>query len=337
MKHWIVICGLAVCAAARGADFVIGISVDGLGSSYLQQALDADEVPHLKRLLEEGAGTLNARTDFFMSVTLPNHTAMLTGRPVRGDDGHGYTNNVDPKDGEIIHSIKGSYVASVFDVAHDNGLKTGLWTTKSKFSLYSDSYDATNGAADKMGADNGRDKLDAFVHKPDCTTLMDDYIEAVKGAPLGFAFVHFGDPDAAGHKHGWGGAEYRGALKKVDDCIRRIVEMVENVPAYKGRTVVILTADHGGFQKGHSDAKNPLNYTIPFLTWGAGITKADLYQLNSKTRTSPGEGRPSFEDAGQPIRNGDLGNLALSELGLPAIPGARINAKQDLRVRAAKP
>lgn len=333
MKRMLLALSVACCAAARGAEFVIGISVDGLGSTYLQQALDAGDVPHLKRLLAEGAGTLNARTDYFMSVTLPNHTAMLTGRPVRGDDGHGYTNNVDPKDGEIIHSIKGSYVASAFDVAHDNGLRTGLWTTKTKFSLYSDSYDATHGAADKTGADNGRDKVDLFAHATDCTKLTDDFIERVKGAPCGFAFVHYGDTDAAGHKYGWGGAEYRTALKNVDDCLRRIFEMIENVPAYEGRTTVILTADHGGKDKGHSDAKLPLNFTIPFLTWGAGIAKAELYQLNAAARTSPGEARPSFDDARQPIRNGDLGNLALSELGLPAIPGSRINAKQDLRVR----
>lgn len=337
MKRTLLILAVASCVAARAAEHVIGISVDGLGSTYLQEMLNAGMLPNFKRLQDEGAGTLNARTDYFMTITLPNHTAMLTGRPVEGADGHGWTANKDPAPGRTLEHNKGSYVASVFDVAHDHGLRTGLWTAKTKFSLFDISYDEDNGAADATGADNGCDKLDVFVCEPASGKLTGDFIAAMTSRPCRFAFVHFGAPDAAGHAHGWGSPEYRAALRDVDACLGRILALVADDERLRNRTVVILTSDHGGTAKGHSNAALPVNYTIPFYAWGAGVARADLYDLNRETRASPGVDRPDYDARVQPVRNGDLGNLALGELGLGPIPGSRVNAKQDLRIRAAGP
>ena len=54
--------------------------------------------------------------------------------------------------------------------------------------------------------------------------------------------------------------------------------------------------------------------------------------MTSTPRTEPGASRPEYSYEGQPIRNGDTGNLALRLLGLGPIPGSAINAKQDLRI-----
>lgn len=61
---------------------------------------------------------------------------------------------------------------------------------------------------------------------------------------------------------------------------------------------------------------------------------SDFYALNTASRTDPGRGRPDYNAASQPIRNGDSGNLALSLLGLPPVPGSSSNAAQDLVVSA---
>lgn len=337
MKHPVLAFGLIWCLAAHGAECVIGISIDGLGANHFQDAIDRGEAPHLKRFQDEGSGTIDARTDYFMTITLPNHTSMLTGRPVNGSDGHGWTDNTDPTNHATLHRHKGAYVASVFDVAHDSGLRTGLWSTKTKFSLFADSFNAENGALDTNGTDQGRNKIDVFKHRTSCTNLADDFIATMRSSPCQFAFVHFGDTDVAGHAKGWGGPEYRAALKSIDACVGRIMELIRTDGRYKDKTVLVLTSDHGGRDKGHSDAKLPANHTIPFFVWGAGVKKTDLYEINSGCRFPPKNTRPSFQDAEQPIRNGDLGNLALSELGLGPIPGSRINARQDLRIRAANP
>ena len=94
--------------AARDAEYVIHVSVDGMGASYLQALIDAGQVPTFKRIQSEGAWTNNARTDFDYTVTLPNHTCMITCRPVfdktgaeAAFPGHQWVNNGEPGDSDL--------------------------------------------------------------------------------------------------------------------------------------------------------------------------------------------------------------------------------------------
>ncbi len=80
------------------------------------------------------------------------------------------------------------------------------------------------------------------------------------------------------------------------------------------------------------NATAPVNYTIPLFAWGEGVDAgADLYDLNA-SRVDPGTGRPDDDVPGQPLRNGDVANLALDLLGLPPVPGSLFNADQALRL-----
>jgi predicted AlkP superfamily pyrophosphatase or phosphodiesterase len=328
---------IAVSAAvAAPAEYVIQISVDGLGSGYLQAMLDEEQLPTFKRLQAEGAYTHNARTDSDFTITLPNHTCMVTGRPVRDRGaivGHEWTLNTDPGE-RTLHSNRHDYVASAFDVAHDAGLRTAVFASKSKFSLYDQSYDERHGAPDKTGDDNGRDKVDLYV-RAGCEEMTDRFIEEMKADPFNYAFVHFADTDSAGHSKKWGSPEYKEAMRKVDGLLGRILELTDSDERLRGKTAIIISADHGGIDYNHGFNTNPLNYTIPFYVWGAGVKATDdLYSLNQSSRVDPQTSRPEYADqAGQPIRNGDGGNLALSLLGLGPIPGSLINAQQDLKVQ----
>ena len=325
-------------AWAQTVSYVIDISVDGLGSSYLQALVNANQVPNFKRFQTEGAWTNNARDDYYSTETLPNHTTMVTARGVQDTGsilGHRWTGNSDPAFGQTIHNNfgVGAYVAGVFDVAHDNGLRTAMYASKSKFSLFDTSYNATYGAPDVTGPDNGRDKIDVYYNNSNTTTMTTSFIAAMNSNPYQYSFLHYTDPDTAGHGSGWGSTAYNNSVKAVDGYLGSIFNLVETNAALKDKTVIILTADHGGTGTGHGTPSVALNYTIPFFVWGPGVLEdTDLYSLNPTSRLDPGTGRPLYSAAVQPIRNGDMGNLSLDLLGLGSIPGSTLNFDQSLVV-----
>lgn len=343
-RAWTLLAGLLLVVAASQSlaanvsNYVVEISVDGLGSKYLQPLIEKNEAPNFKRFQTEGAWTNNARNDEDVTVTLPNHTTMITARNVKGDEGHHWTKNTDPKKGQTLQSNRGFYLCSVFDVAHDHGLKTALYTGKTKFSLFAVSYDATNGAEDVSQPSHGRNKIDSFVYDKNSSSLTSRFLTAMAEKPSQYTFVHYADPDAVGHKYGWGSEEYLDAICRIDGHLGKIFRLVATDPRLRGKTTIILTADHGGRYRDHSKNIDPAVYTIPFYAWGRGVAVGkDLYELNAATRKNPGEGHPLHTDAVQPIRNGDGVNLALKLLGLGPIPGSTINPRQDVAVDAVKP
>jgi hypothetical protein len=321
---------------ARGADFVIHISVDGLRPDYLQTLVDGGQAPNFKRFQTEGAWTNNARTDYTHTNTLPNHTSMLTGRPVSLPSGmpamtqHGFTLYVDPDESTTLHNFTDPdwYKASAFDVVHDAGMSTALYASKNKFVIYEQSYDATHGAAHA----NGRDKIDAFANPEVTATMQNQLLAGLAANHFSYTFVHYADADDAGHGVGWGTPAWNTAVTTIDGYLGQLFEAIEEDSVLAGKTAIVLSADHGGNGTSHSTATLATSYTIPFYAWGAGVAHGDFYALNAGVRTSPGTGRPDYNAAGQPIRNGDGGNPALALLGLPAIPGSLINKTQTLRV-----
>ncbi len=326
-------------ASAETCKFFVEISVDGLGSVYLQPMIERDELPNFKRFQTEGAWTNNARNDDDVTVTLPNHTTMMTGRSVKGPGGHDWTKNTDPSRGETLHNQKrhdGTYIASVFDVAHDHGLRTVLMSGKTKFSLYRDSYDAAHGAACAGKPNYGRNKIDCFVYDKSCESMTTRFVAAMKEKPFQYAFLHYADPDAVGHAHGWGSDAYQQAIRKVDAQLGRLFQLIECSGQLRGKTTIFLSADHGGKDHNHANNLLPEVYTIPVYVWGCGAAVGkDLYQLNVATRRDPGNGHPLHTDPVQPIRNGDGANLALKLFGLGPIPGSTINHEQDLTIGRA--
>lgn len=307
-------------ALAQPVRQVIVVSVDGLRGDAVA-ALGPDLLPTLHRFRAEGAWTDNARSDADYTVTLPNHVAMITGRPTRGAEGHGWSGNGTPGPNETVHGRKGVYVPSVFDLVHGRGLGSALYAGKGKFVLFEQSYG---------------DAIADFVIDRDTEALLNAYLVALERERFAFSFVHLRDPDGAGHDRGFTpepGSAYAESLARVDAQLARLLATIEANEALRGTTTLILTSDHGGRGSGHGRADHPDNYVIPFYLWGAGIGRGDLYALNRDRRADPASDRVPFDAPLQPIRNGDAANLALQLLGLPPLPGSSIGVDLPLRTR----
>ena len=298
---------------------VILISVDGLRADAITR-LGPEKAPVFHEIMRTGASTLNARTDFYHTETMPGHLCLLTGLPSEGDKGHQYKQN--DYDGRSVHEVKGSYVPVIFDVLKENGVSVGFFAAKTKFMLYPKSYEG------KIGS--------AFIVERKDSVVLEAFLKQLGDVPPKFIFYHFNGPDRAGHIDRWDiglDSSYMKAVREVDSEIGVILQAVRNHPDLAQKTAVIITADHGGTGHSHFNPADARNYTIPFLVWGEGIAAgADLYAINQPARKDPGSDRVPYDAPGQPIRNGDAANLALSLLGLPPIPGSVINAKQDLNV-----
>ena len=298
---------------------VLAISLDGLRPDAITKPGE-EGTPNLHRLMAQGAYTLNARTAFESTRTLPNHTGMLTGRGVASKIGHSVTFNND--DGETLTDTHGAYVPGMFDVAHDHGRQTAFFAEKDKFHYLMRSWDAEHGRRDVIGPDNGRDKTDIDRVGP-----AEQLVPAVEAALLDgrtdLIFLHLKAPDEAGHADEWMSSEYFEAVTADDAHVGEILAVVDAHPALAKRLTILLTSDHGGEEDEttHYDIDDPQNYQIPFMVWGRGVPRgADLYELNPQRR-DPGAARPEYTGP-QPVRNMDIANASLRLLGLPPIAAA---------------
>ena len=91
-------------------------------------------------------------------------------------------------------------------------------------------------------------------------------------------FIHLPDVDSAGHLTGWMSAGQLLALSLTDGVVGQIVAAL-NTRGYLDKTLLILTADHGGHDNLHG-TDVPEDMTIPWLAVGPGVAPGTALQSN---------------------------------------------------------
>jgi len=221
--------------------YVIHISVDGLHVEAPRTLVAKGVGPNFQRLYEEGSFTEDARTDYDSTVTTPNHTTMLTGRPVNnwpGKPGHLWGNNdthtwdrwgltihmphiigqfYGPGPGEIFvysnaqyyadtgpNKTNYSYVSSVMDVVADSGKRTCMVYGKDRILALQRSCGPVYGRrAPNLGAN------DPAVNKVDFGLYVGPFGVITNWTPqmvtnlYNYSFLHFSLPDDRGHSYSW--------------------------------------------------------------------------------------------------------------------------------------
>mmetsp|Transcript_4712 Transcript_4712/g.10222 ORF Transcript_4712/g.10222 Transcript_4712/m.10222 type:complete len:537 (-) Transcript_4712:1244-2854(-) len=295
---------------ASGNRKVVHVVIDGLTARTLDSLLAANDLPNLAFIKEQGAFTDNARIDFDSSQTLPSHVSMFTGLTV---EEHGNKEDKDPGNSRAINGLE-----NIFDLVNDANMRSCFFGSKDKFEF----FERSSWAIDHYDYNkNGEDTVSAFK------TQMDAKVPCV------YSFVHFREPDKAGHSDGPDDKEYVQAVKKADGFVGQVRSILESRNMMADTAIIVVT-DHGFEIDGnHSDRTDENVYTVPFFVMGPHVKAgANLYELNQGRYADPGNTRPSNNAAKQPIRTQLSGVLAADFLGIGSNNGPLATSNQLLKV-----
>ena len=261
----------AVASAARPADHVILISIDGFRPAmYRDPAGEGLHLPTLTALRDAGSFAEGVQVSH-PSMTYPSHTSMATGMtPAR----HGIVSNTifDPPAGSPrwYYERAAMQVPAVWDLARAKGLKTAgaSWpvTVGATFDvLFPESNqaprdsswlararaDSTPGLVDAVVAELGGFGENAnrdAVQRDRFTTAVATHI--IRAERPNLLMIHLMETDTAQHADGPGSPAAKSAIERIDAHVGAIVTATEEA-GIRARTAFVVSGDHG-FSRVHT-------------------------------------------------------------------------------------
>jgi len=240
-----------------GIDRVVLIVVDGLRADAVSPSIS----PNIYALTRNGSYTLKGLTDT-PPMTPVAHVSLFTGQTAKA---HGVSEYF--KWWQMIGAF--TWQASIFDYAHEHGFKTQVligWPDKK----LNDDEERSLWLF-KMGFyAKGVDHMSFFTKSP--MMKSERAFEMLNISKPTFMFLHFLENDVSGHHFGWMSKEQFVELRKIDDAIGQLKKNLERNGMLE-RTLIVLTSDHGGLNKGHGRCYDIRCLRIPIIFVGPGVKK----------------------------------------------------------------
>lgn len=239
------------------ADHVFLIGFDGWGAYSVEKA----EMPNVKSLMDAGCYTLKKRS-VLPSSSAVNWASMFMGA---GPELHGYTewgSKTPELPSRVLneHNIFPTVFSELRKAAPD--VEMGV--------LYE--WDGIKYLVDTLA-------LNYHAQAPDynqCPAALCEmackYITEKK--PV-LAAICFDNPDHVGHADGHDTPAYYAKLKELDGYVGQILDAIKAAGIYDD-SIIIVTADHGGINKGHG-GKTMREMETPFIITGKNVKKGGAF------------------------------------------------------------
>ncbi len=227
---------------------VLIITIDGLRPDAItRRGRPTGFAPHIYALAGSGAVDWSART-VIPTATLPAHASLLTGYDVsrHGVDTFAYR-TLKSRFGHIPET-------TILDRVREAGFETAFIAGKRKMDFL-----VRPSSLDRFHI-FGEERVDRKVAGLAIKFVAEDF---------DLMLVHFPDVDQTGHDSGWMSDDYLAAVRRMDRQVGRVLAALDQL-GLADTTLVILTADHGGHERGHTTG-TPEDQQIPWIIAGPGV------------------------------------------------------------------
>lgn len=231
---------------------VVVVSIEGLRGDALERY-----VPPVLSGLAAGGSWTDRATTVLPSLTVPAHLSMLAGVP---PDEHG----IHSDRMEVSQEMAG--LDPLFRRARRNGASgAAVMSREGPLSGFGEILECRQAF--------GLDRL--TLTAATARAALEAALEVLADSSVALLFVHFPDPDVAGHAHGWLSPQYGEAVMAADSALGVLVEAARG-PG-QPPTVFLVTSPHGGggalgpFQHGSG---SPEDLQVPLILHGPGIRVA---------------------------------------------------------------
>ncbi len=240
----------------KGIEHVIVIGVDGLSPDGLRKAA----TPVIDDMITNGAVKWNVRT-VLTTASSQNWASMIMGA---GPEVHGIIDNDWERDNHSLPPI----------VAGEEGIFPTIFGRIREARPQAEMGAVYNWSGFGRLFEKKAVNYDRTFKTEDSTTA--DFVNYIREKKPVFGFVHLDHVDHAGHHDGHGTPAYYASVAKTDSLVGEILQAIREA-GMEQKTLVIITADHGGIGKGHG-GPTPEEGEIAMILYGSGVKKGYTIQ-----------------------------------------------------------